>query len=280
MPIEEKVIQINGLAVHYWQAGAANHRPVVLLHGGIGDAQLNWADAMPLLAEEFYVIAPDLPGVSGSTALPKFSVPHLLEWLQQFTDTLQLEQMAMVGSDLGALLVRLFSAACPQTVPAAVLVNGGSIPSIPNGLRVMAKIPLLGGIFFQFGARSTLSTQGMERLIYTPDLITAEFTEQARRSLPLLGSVMRSIASQPLPEQRVPSLPVMLLWGADDKIATVEDARRIQKSIPGAQLVEIAECGHLPQIETVEVFAWQTTTFLNDPNRSSRSDLPGVGRLG
>ncbi|MBZ0297450.1 MAG: alpha/beta hydrolase [Anaerolineae bacterium] len=278
MAIEEKDIKVNDLTVHYCQCGASSSRPVMLLHGGIGNARLNWSESMPLLAEEFYVLAPDLPGVGGSDALPNLNIPRLLEWIQQLMSAFQMEQMALVGSDLGALLVRLFSAANPQSVPAAVLVNGGSIPSIPGGLRMLARIPLFGGLIFQFGARSTLSTQGLERLVHSHALLTPEFVEQAHSSLPLLSRVMHSIASQPLPEQQVPLLPVLLLWGADDSVATLSDAKRIQKSIPGAQLSEIRDCGHLPQIEAVEVFAWQTTKFLNDPS-PSRPDLPGVGRL-
>ncbi len=279
MALQEKTTTINGYTVHYWEEGETQTRAVLLLHGGMGDARLHWVPCMPLLGEGFRVIAPDLPGFGGSTPLNQLSVESLLDWIKAFIDHLGLEQMALVGNDFGGLLARLFSAAYPLYVPALVLVNGGSIPNIPPMLRLVARTPLVGSTLFYLLARSTLTPAELGHMIHEREVLSDEFTTQVQASIPGFARMMRLWASEPIPEKRKPLLPTLLLWGAEDKIATLEEAERIKNAVPGAVLSPIADCGHMPQLEAAEVFAWQVGQFLNEPGRMAKSALPGVGLL-
>lgn len=279
MGLHEKSVTLKNLNVHYWEDGEQNERTVLLLHGGMGDAAFHWTQCIPLLAEEFHVIAPDLPGFGGSESLPSLTIDHLLDWLKQLFDALKIEQMALVGNDFGALLARLFSAAYPQSVPALVLANGGSIPNIPAFMNVLARVPLIGNALFYGLARSTFSAAELPNVIYDADILTDEFKATVKGNIPSFGRMMRMLAVDHMPEKRQPQLPTLLLWGMNDSIAPQAEAERIQASIPGAQLSPIADCGHMPQLEACEVFAWQLIQFLNDPARSVKPNLPGVGLL-
>ena len=67
----EKVIasrdaEMDGVKLHYWTAGHGT--PLILLHG-YAETSLMWKPIIPLLAERFMVIAPDLPGI-GDSAIP------------------------------------------------------------------------------------------------------------------------------------------------------------------------------------------------------------------
>src|SRR6266852_5115861 len=64
--IESRTAEIDGVKLHYLTAG--HGAPLVLLHG-YAETSLMWRPIMPLLAERFTVIAPDLPGIGGS-AIP------------------------------------------------------------------------------------------------------------------------------------------------------------------------------------------------------------------
>ncbi len=279
MTLQEKTTTVNGQTVHYWEAGAELPRALLLLHGGMGDAKLHWASCMPLLAEEFRTIAPDLPGFGGSAPLSSLSIENLLAWIKGFIDHLGLEQMALIGNDFGALLARLFGAAYPLYAPALVLVNGGSIPNIPPMLRTLARTSLVGDVLFYLLARSTLAPAQLKRMIHAKEVLTDDFKTQVRASVPAFAHMMRLWASDPIPEKRKPPLPTLLLWGAEDPIAPLDEAERIKSAIPGAVVSPIAECGHMPQLEASEVFAWQVTQFLNDPGRAAKTELPGVGLL-
>jgi pimeloyl-ACP methyl ester carboxylesterase len=64
-------IAVEGRPCRYWVAGPDNGRPLLLLHGGLGDAALHWGRALPDLARDFHVLAPDLPGFGASAPLPE-----------------------------------------------------------------------------------------------------------------------------------------------------------------------------------------------------------------
>lgn len=279
MSLHEKTLTFDKQTVHYWEDGAHHERCVLLLHGGMGDARFHWEPCIPLLAEQFRVIAPDLPGFGGSTALPNLTIDQLMDWIKQLFAALHIEQMALVGNDFGALLARLFSAAYPQAVPALVLVNGGAIPNIPASMRFLARLPLVGNVLFYTLARSTFSPTQLPQVIFAGDVLTEDFKSTVQANSRPYGQILRMLAADRMPEKRQPLLPTLLLWGSNDSIAPQAEAERMQGTIPGAQLATIAECGHMPQLEACEVFAWQLVQFLNDPGRSNKPTLPGVGLL-
>ncbi len=64
--IASRTTEIEGVQLHYFTAG---HGPsLILLHGYV-ETSLIWKPVMPLLAQRFTVIAPDLPGI-GDLAIP------------------------------------------------------------------------------------------------------------------------------------------------------------------------------------------------------------------
>lgn len=273
MTLTEHTMTIYGKPVHYWEAGSSHTRSLLLLHS-LADAQSNWTDTMAVLAEQFHVFAPDLPGFGASAPLTG-GVDAWLMWLKQLITGLEQEQMALVGHSFGALLVRLFSAVYPQYVPAAILVNGGTLPNVPNSVRWIGRLPIIGSSVFRGVARSTLAAS----LAHDTNPLPVAFTTQAQANIAGFASLMRLLATNPIPETHTPPVPTLLLWGASDTISTPAEAERIKSAIPGAQLSLIADCGHLPHIEASDVFAWQIIQFLDNLNRPTKSSLPGVGRL-
>lgn len=281
MSINQKQLTLDGLAVNYIQAGAPSPDapPLLLLHGAVGGARLCWEPAVPLLAESYQVIAPDLPGFGGSAALPAMRTQSLLGWLEQFLAALAIAQAVIVGSSLGALLARLYAAGQPARVRALVLVNGGSLPNVPASMRRLAQQPVLGRGAFQVVARSTLAPNELRRAVHTQAVLTDSFLAQARASAGAFSELMRAFAADELPPQRTPAVPTLLLWGSDDQVNTLQEAERIKAAIPGAALAPVSACGLLPQHEAPDVFVWQITRFLANLDRPSRPDLPGVSML-
>lgn len=279
MTFDEKTISVNDRSVRYWQDGAANSRVLLLLHGGIGDAHLNWSPGAPSLAEHFRVIAPDLPGFGATAALPSMSVESLLEWIRQFLDALGIEQVALGGHAFGALLARLFAAAYPPYVVALIMINGGTIPNIPPMMRALARVPLIGSTIFYLLARSTVSSGELARLVRVQGVLNDEFAAQVQANLSGFAAMMRLLAACPMPEKRTPPVPTLLLCGAEDEIVTLKEAERIKSALGDALLSPVADCANMPHVEAPEVFAWQVIQFIETRNRPSKPDLPGVGRL-
>ncbi len=274
MTIQVKTITLSGVAVRYLEDGDVNSRALLLLHG-LGTAGLNWKASMPALAEHYRVIAPDLPGFGGSAALPDQPFPALMQWLKELLDALNLGQAVVVGNSIGALVARLFAAAEPQYVPVVILMNGGGVPNLPAPVRVIANAPLLGSAIFALFGKMSVSRSSIRRMVYVESVRNEEFVRQVSASSGGLAGIVRMLARGPLPEATTPPAPALILWGAEDKLATLDEAERIKASIPGAALSVIAECGHLPQLEATEVFTWQVHQFLENLSRPQKASPQG-----
>jgi pimeloyl-ACP methyl ester carboxylesterase len=115
-------------------------------------------------------------------------------------------------------------------------------------------------------------------MIHVKEVLTDEMVSTAVSNTHHFARLLRMAAAYPIPEKRIPPVPTMLLWGANDLEVPVEEAQHIQQQIPGTKLSEIEDCGHFPQLETPEVFAWQVMQFLSELDRP-RKPMGGVGML-
>ncbi|MDT5402128.1 MAG: 2-hydroxymuconate-semialdehyde hydrolase [Mycobacterium sp.] len=98
-----RTIEAGGITTAYLQAGYGD--PVLMLHGsGPGvSATANWQNNIPVLAEKFHVLAPDIVGFGG-TERPADIVYSLRAWTDHawaFLDAHSIEKTAIVGNSLG-----------------------------------------------------------------------------------------------------------------------------------------------------------------------------------
>lgn len=276
MALHEHAVTVNGLPVRYWGDGEDNNRAILLIHGGLTDARLSWSAVIPALAEDYRVIAPDLPGFGKSAQLPDMSMTAICDWIKALLDALNIDQAVMVGSSFGALFTRLFAATYPGYVPAVIMVNGGSLPRISPLVRTMAGLPVIGSILFTMIGRETNSRPSLERMIHVKEALTDELVRMAAANNAVFSQILRQIALHSIPEKRTPPVPTLLLWGENDALTTMKEGERIKASIPGAKLNRIESCGHLPQLEAPEVFVWQIKQFLAELDRPRRSQGAGM----
>jgi 2-hydroxy-6-oxonona-2,4-dienedioate hydrolase len=275
MSTHEKDILVDGLNVHYWDKGDSQSPAILLIHGGLGDAKLHWEPVLPILAETFRVLAPDLPGFGNSEALPINRTDVLLHWVKSFIDAHQLEQVVLVGNAFGALIVRLFAAANPKYAPAVILINGGGVPELPAFFKVADKIPGLSTLIFaQFGKMMT-NPSTLQRLIHIKSVLNDDFYADAKNASRPFSHMLQMMVRSGIPAERTPLVPTLILWGIEDTFTPPGDREAIKDSIPGAVLTEIADCGHMPQLETPDVFSWQITTFLKKLSRPQTAAKAG-----
>ncbi|MCB9451020.1 MAG: alpha/beta hydrolase [Anaerolineaceae bacterium] len=274
--METKTVLLDGLNVSYLEAGETNVKTLLLLHGALGDARWHWGEVIPALGETFHVLAPDWPGYGSSQKLPHMTIESLLHWIKTFVDAKEAGQVVVMGSSNGGLPARLFTAANPSYVPALILVNGGGVPDSSPMLSLLAKIP---GLFKLF-SRTTVSQTTLERMISNKELLTPEFIQDSRETASGFSGFMRMLVTGSLPKNHTPMVPTLILWGANDQYTPLDEAKAIHKSIPGSQLVEIAECGHFPQLEAQDVFAWQVNQFITNLTKPTRRNLGGPQILG
>lgn len=115
--------------IFYREAGSRNAPAVLLLHGFPTSSHM-FRNLIPILAERYHVVAPDLPGF-GVTEAPDrkqfaYTFDHLAQVIDQFTQTIGLNQYAIYVFDYGAPVGFRLALAHPERVTAIISQNGNA----------------------------------------------------------------------------------------------------------------------------------------------------------
>jgi 3-oxoadipate enol-lactonase len=102
-------------------SGPAGAQTVLLVHGLLASADLNWSLAIPQLATQFRVVAPDLRGHGDGIPTRRFDGAQCADDLAAIVELLDLGRVIVVGYSLGGLVAQLFARRHPQMVLGLVL---------------------------------------------------------------------------------------------------------------------------------------------------------------
>lgn len=121
--------QVGGVEVFYREAGP-NDAPVILLLHGFPSASHMFRDLIPLLADRFRLIAPDLPGFGQTKAPPRgtfdYTFDGLADVIEGFTDAMSLDRYALYIFDYGAPVGLRLAMRHPERVSAVISQNGNA----------------------------------------------------------------------------------------------------------------------------------------------------------
>ncbi len=261
--VTSRTLDVDGRTVRVWTGGRGP--TLLLLHGGTGDAALHWDPVWVALAEQFTVVAPDLPGFGGTERLPRCSFAALVTFALAVVKELGVNTpMTVVGNSFGGGIARFLAAGHPDLVSRLVLVDGGAIPRIPGPVLPLISSPVLTPLFT--GLRIVaFSRRGLERLVADPATLTPDLVARMAQDTHAFVDSMREAALDPLPVLDVPTQPTLILWGAQDRLTPPNAGRAFAASIPGATYVLLIGAGHLPMLEQPRAFVRELVSFAADP---------------
>jgi pimeloyl-ACP methyl ester carboxylesterase len=124
-----KTADVDGLTVFYREAGAADAPTVLLLHGFPSSSHM-FRDLIPLLADDFHLVAPDLPSF-GKSDMPKpdefeYTFDHLADVIDHFTEVIGLDRFAIYVFDYGAPVGFRIATRHPDRITAIITQNGNA----------------------------------------------------------------------------------------------------------------------------------------------------------
>ena len=119
--VASRTSEIDGVKLHYLTAG---HGPSLMLLHGYAETSLMWKPIMPLLAERFTVIAPDLPGI-GDSAIPAdgLDMKTAAIRIHDLARSLGIEKAGVVGHDIGLMVAYAYAAQFPAEVEKLVVMD-------------------------------------------------------------------------------------------------------------------------------------------------------------
>ena len=279
-------VELDGTKVAFWtydpQETGPDTRTILVIHGFRGDHHglLRVADQLP----DMRIIMPDLPGFGSSG--PFDSGPHSVQRYGQFiTDFMAALDLGpdtvLLGHSFGSIIAAHFVAEHPTAVTPLILINPIAAPALegPKGImtrlavvyyRLAARLPRPLGLAL---LRSPLIVRVMsEAMAKTGDRNLrrfihgqhhAYFSAFANRDS-LLESFTASVSSHVAEVAARLALPVLLIAGEKDEIATLPDQHRLLALLPDAELRVIPGVGHLIHYETPGPAATYIRSFLKD----------------
>ncbi|NBE53710.1 alpha/beta fold hydrolase [Streptomyces boluensis] len=242
------------VSLAYRRAGAGE--PLLLLHG-IGHHLQAWDPVFEILAAERDVIAVDLPGFGVSPALPDgvaYDLPTVVSALHALCGELGVSTPHIAGNSLGGLLaLELGREKLARSVTA--LSPGGFWSEAERryafgvllGMRRAARllpVPAIERLSRTAAGRWTLTSTIYSRpWRRSPEAVVAE-TLALRDATGFEETLAAGREVRFLDD--VPDVPVTVAWGTQDRLLLRRQGIRAKYAIPGARLVRLPGCGHVP----------------------------------
>jgi pimeloyl-ACP methyl ester carboxylesterase len=159
--IASRTAQVDGLKLHYLTAG--NGPVVILLHGYTQTSRM-WRPLIPLLAEKFTVIAPDLPGI-GDSGIPKDGLDMKTSAIRihALAKSLGVQKARVVGHDIGLMVAYAYAAQFPAEVEKLVLMDA-FLPGV-DGWEAVYNNPNVWHFRFN-GPTPEALVQGREKIYF------------------------------------------------------------------------------------------------------------------
>jgi pimeloyl-ACP methyl ester carboxylesterase len=127
--IRYRTASVGDHELFYREAGKPEHPALLLLHGFPSSSHM-FRNLIPLLADRFHLVAPDLPGFGFTTTTEgskfKYSFDDLAKTIEQFTDNIGLNRYAIYVFDYGAPIGFRLAASRPDRVTAIISQNGNA----------------------------------------------------------------------------------------------------------------------------------------------------------
>ncbi|MFL6240088.1 MAG: alpha/beta fold hydrolase [Actinomycetes bacterium] len=258
-----------GIRTTYIEAGRADAPAVVCLHGLGATA----ASLLPLvlgLADDYRVIAPDLPGF-GDSAAPRwrYRAADFVRWYTAFLRAVGVERAHVIGNSLGGRIAIEAGLVAPDRVGRLVLLCPA--PALRRLRQFVPVVRLLSPNLarMQVPMSHRLVVGGIKLMFSRPDRLPGSWYDagadefmRVMRSWPhrraFYATLRQIYVEEPFGTRgfwtrltRV-TAPALFIWGAQDRLVPAAFARHVTSALPNSRSVVLPDCGHVPQFELPE----------------------------
>ena len=261
--MQEKHATVDGKRIRYLEEGDSD-RSIVLLHG-LGGMAERWLPVIPLFSSKYRVIAPDLPGF-GLSDKPQIDYTQDLfkKVALGLLESLDLEGVSLVGTSLGGEIVAECAAEQSPLIKNAVMVcPAGTMKKSTPALDAYIMAALYPNHESVRLAYQMMAGKGVEVSEAAVENFIVNMT-RSNTKMAFLSTLLGMKNSPPITGKLgMIKVPVLLIWGSEDKMIPFEHSNDFVSSIPQCKFVVMKGCGHAPYEDRPAEFSRHVMEFLS-----------------
>lgn len=279
--VDMQTMEITGQTIAYREAGDPSNPTILLLHGFPTSSHM-FRELIPVLAEDYYVIAPDYPGFGASDMPPadayEYSFANAADAVTRLIDAKGVEDYAVYLMDYGAPIGYRMFAEHPERVTGFIIQNGNAYdeglrefwdpikaywadPSTQNGDALRGFLTL-DATMWQFthgvGDVTTVNPDNFWHVQYLLDR-PGNQEVQLEMFLDYGTNVGEYPKWQALFREHQP--PALIVWGQNDHIFPAEGAHPYKADLNDVEL-HLLDTGHFALEEYGDLIAAEMQDFL------------------
>ncbi len=234
------------------EPGTEHRTPVVLVHGFVLASRV-MTPAAQLLASDFPVYVPDMPGFGESDKPPVQTLDQLTEWLEAWLAARGVERASFIGNSMGCELIINLGVAYPNRV-ARIVLQGPSVDPPARSYDGMAGRLMKNMIRERSSALNELAREDYAKATIPRVVKTAYMTFRDK------------------PEKKLPKIeaPVLVVRAGNDPVISPEWAQHCADIVPDGRLIVIPGYCHTIHFIAPDVFVDAIRPFLFEGERESR----------
>jgi pimeloyl-ACP methyl ester carboxylesterase len=276
--ITYRTAKLDGVKIFYREAGRPGAPKLLLLHG-FPSAGHMFRDLIPLLADRFHIVAPDLPGF-GNSELPGrgLTFDKLADAIDRLTETIGFDRYAIYVFDYGAPTGFRLAVQHPERITAIISQNGNAyeegLSEGWNPIRAYWQDPSPANrealrAFLKPESTYWQYTHGVaDATKVSPDGYSLDNFYMARPGaeevqLDLFGDYKSNVALYPAFQKyfRTAKPPLLAAWGRNDPFFLPPGAEAFKRDIPDA-VVRFFDTGHFALETHAAEIAAEIRSFL------------------
>ncbi|CEG58308.1 alpha/beta fold hydrolase [Legionella fallonii] len=276
-----KNVKIDGLNLFYREAGKVGQPKLLLLHGFPTSSHM-FRDLIPILSDQFHIVAPDLPGF-GRTDMPprsefKYTFDNIAKVVDEFTEVIGFDKFAVYIFDYGAPTGLRIALKHPERITAIISQNGNAYEEgLSDGWKPIQA----------YWKDASSANREALRAFLTPETTLWQYTHGTRDAaevspdgysldnyymerkdakevqLDLFGDYKSNVALYPEFQNyfRTHKPRLLAVWGKNDPFFLPPGAEAFKRDNPNAE-VEFFETGHFALETHVQEIADSIRQFL------------------
>jgi len=266
---DSKFVRVQGMDIHYRDVGEG---PVLILLHGMFSSLHTWEEWIDILKNDFRIIAVDAPNYGLTGPHPQGMFKHIYsEFLNDFTDALDIKECMLAGNSLGGWMSWEFAARYPDKVKKVILIDAAGFFFVVPWLLMVLAIP--GATFTSslikfpkpafksvlrdvYGDASRLTKKKID-LYYDLMMRTGNRASGAN-----VVHYIRNRGGFPAGYMKKMTQPTLIMWGEKDRWIPIRHVKSFLKNIRNSEAKTYPGVGHMPMEETPEITAEHAREFL------------------